>query len=269
MESPSLADVPAYYQHIAGNLFQSTVHAQGAWNPGEQHMAPVGGLLARELERFQPREGMRLTRLSYDILGIIPGGEFTVECTVLRPGRTIELLQAELIANNRVAVRLTAWRMSTQDTSPVAAVEDAAMPSFTEAPLWEGKTVWPGGFIDSLQIRALPGRRDGRGQVWIHAGYDLVHEEPTSAFSTIIGLVDTANGVASRVIPMTGGYIFPNVDLSIHVLRSPIGEWLGLDTQVSFAADGVGLTSSVLHDELGPFGRAEQLLTVRPMQESV
>jgi hypothetical protein len=32
---------------------------------------------------------------------------------------------------------------------------------------------------------------------------------------------------------------------------------------VSFGSDGIGLTSTVLHDLEGPFGRAEQILTIR------
>jgi hypothetical protein len=32
---------------------------------------------------------------------------------------------------------------------------------------------------------------------------------------------------------------------------------------VSFGRDGIGLTSTVLHDRQGPFGRAEQILTLR------
>jgi hypothetical protein len=34
---------------------------------------------------------------------------------------------------------------------------------------------------------------------------------------------------------------------------------------VTIGANGVGLTSTTLHDERGPVGRAEQILTVRPM----
>jgi hypothetical protein len=45
--------------------------------------------------------------------------------------------------------------------------------------------------------------------------------------------------------------------------RQPAGDWLGLDNSVSFGSDGIGLTSSVLHDLQGPFGRAEQILTLR------
>ena len=97
--APAASTAPdSYYRHLGGNRYESTIHAQGAWNPHEQHMAPVTGILVHALEQFEPRSDMRLARFNFDILGLIPGGECTIETTLLRPGRTIELLQAELVA---------------------------------------------------------------------------------------------------------------------------------------------------------------------------
>ncbi len=59
--------------------------------------------------------------------------------------------------------------------------------------------------------------------------------------------------------------MFPNVDLTVHLHRQPAGPWVGLDTSVVFGPDGCGLTTTVLHDRTGAVGRAEQLLTVRPL----
>ena len=51
--------------------------------------------------------------------------------------------------------------------------------------------------------------------------------------------------------------------MQIHLYRMPKGKWLGLETVQQYGDDGIGLTSSVLHDETGPFGRSEQILTLR------
>ena len=86
-ELPELAGGDFYYQDLGGGRFRSTIHAQGAWNAHEQHMAPASGLLADRLDRHQPRDDMRMARLSYEILGLIPGGEFEIVTATLRPGR--------------------------------------------------------------------------------------------------------------------------------------------------------------------------------------
>ena len=100
-ELPELAEGDFYYEVLGGGRFRSTIHAQGAWNEHEQHMAPASGIMADCLDRHEPRDDMRMARLSYEILGLIPGGEFEVVTTTLRPGRTIELVQAELVAGGR------------------------------------------------------------------------------------------------------------------------------------------------------------------------
>jgi hypothetical protein len=98
--------------------------------------------------------------------------------------------------------------------------------------------------------------------VWLATPVALVAGEPVGELARFVGLVDTANGIAVRESPEA--WMFPNVDLTIHLHRQPAGPWVGLDTTVVFGPDGCGLTTTVLHDRTGAVGRAEQLLTVRP-----
>jgi hypothetical protein len=256
--------IAPYYIALGNGRYESTMHAQGAWNPHEQHMAPVAGILAHSIERFRPRPELRMARISYDILGLIPGGEFEVVTTMLRPGRTIELVQAELVSDGRTAVRATAWRLQSSDTSAIAGIEDERMPGPDELVEPIIVTEWPGGYIQSVEIRPALGHSPGHGRAWLRTKHPLVVGETFTAVARLIGLVDTSNGIATRVKPGPGSYLFPNVDLQIHLYREPAGTWLGLQNSVSFGADGIGLTSTVLHDATGPFGRAEQILTIRP-----
>jgi hypothetical protein len=99
--------------------------------------------------------------------------------------------------------------------------------------------------------------------VWLATPVALVAGEPVSELAGFVGLVDTANGIGVRQSP--AAWMFPNVDLTVHLHRQPSGPWVGLDTTVVFGPDGHGLTTTVLHDLDGPVGRAEQLLTVRPL----
>lgn len=259
-----------YYQFVSREgdtaTYRSTLHAQGAWNVGEQHMAPATGILAHELMGFQPRAGVRLVRLSLDIIGFIPGGEFTVTTTMLRPGRTIELVEATMRAHGRTAIVARAWRLLTGETASIAAVEEEPLPPAQEWPAWEAGELWPGGYIASLEGHRDPASRPGHGRVWLSNEHPMVVGEASDDVVKLLGMVDTANGVALRLSPRE--WLFPNVDLQIHLFRQPRGAWLGLDTIQEFSADGVGLTSSILHDAEGPFGRAEQILTVRPLPQN-
>ena len=98
---------------------------------------------------------------------------------------------------------------------------------------------------------------------WIRTPIPLLPDEEVSPVARFACLVDTANGIAVREDPRK--WAFPNLDLTIHLHREPAGEWVGFDTEVIFSPDGRGLTSTTLHDLTGPVGRAEQVLTVRPL----
>ncbi|MGM8887848.1 acyl-CoA thioesterase domain-containing protein, partial [Psychrobacter sp. 1U2] len=148
--------------------YQPTKHAQGAWNEHEQHMAPATGLLTVELEKFVPQANMRVARISLDILGLIPLDEFTVTTRCIRPGKTIELIEAVMSSRGRNCIIARAWRLMTQDTSAVAGLEDQkALHQPDELPVWGDMKGWPGGFIESVRLVAAPERRPGKGMVWI------------------------------------------------------------------------------------------------------
>ncbi|MFJ2620133.1 thioesterase family protein [Glutamicibacter sp. NPDC087344] len=252
-----------YFESLGEGRYRSSWHTQGAWNAHEQHMAPASGILAYELERFMPRDDMRIARLSFEIHGLIHAGEFEISTRLVRPGRTIELIEAVMTAKGRTSIVAQAWRVITGDSSSVAGVEDDSVIGPQECEAVEISNLWPGGYIRSIEMRAAADRRPGKGIAWLRTAYDLVDTHDASPMARLMGLVDTANGVAPRVQPGAGQWMFPNLDLQIHMYRSPGGSWLGLETQQSYGSDGIGLTSTVLHDESGPFGRAEQILTVR------
>ncbi|NNV08221.1 thioesterase family protein, partial [Geobacillus sp. MMMUD3] len=105
------ATVPdSYYVRLGEDRFASTLHSQGAWQPGEQHLAPASGLVLAEVERRLPSDKI-VSRVSFDVLGVIHSGEFTVDVDVVRPGRTIELVEATMRHGERASIRARVWRL--------------------------------------------------------------------------------------------------------------------------------------------------------------
>jgi hypothetical protein len=252
-----------YYERVGEDRYRPTRQVQGAWNDHEQHLSPVAGLLAHVVERHDPRPDLQLARISYDVLGLIPLQESVVAVRTLRPGRTIELVEATLEVAGRTVVRATAWRLSRQDTSSVEGGYPRALPEVGSMSAWSGSAIWDGGYIASLRFLKAQDGVPGRGRIWLRSDVGLVEGEAVSSTASFLRLVDTANGIATLVSPRE--WMFPNVDLTVQLFRQPSGPWVGFDTMVTFGGDGLGLTSSWLHDERGPVGRAEQVLTVRPM----
>jgi hypothetical protein len=267
---PLETDMPtnpeSYFIRTGVNTFRPTGLTSGAWSPAEQHFSPMGGLIAHAVDVFVADRGaddMLLGRISFDILGVVRLEEFELHVDVIRPGRTIEILEVVVIAQGRPAVRARAWRLSRHDTAMVAGGATEALPSPEGLASWPLTSVWPGGYIASLDVRPVGSPQPGRTTAWISTPAPLVADEPVRDVARFVGLVDTANGIAVRQSPKK--WMFPNVDLTIHLFRQPEGAWAGLDTSVVFGEHGQGLTSTNLHDLQGPVGKAEQILTIRPL----
>lgn len=253
----------AFFERLSDTRYQPTAHTGGAWNIHEQHIAPAIGLLAHHLERDAAARGhgFLIARLSYDILGTIPIEAMDAEVQVLRTGRTIELVEATLRHDDRPALRVRAWLMRPNDTAAIAGTPLPRIAAAESMPAWDPGTVWPGGFIQSVEIR----RHDqgpGRATYWARAKEALLEGEAVSPLARAATLFDLSNGMAVRADPKD--VAFPNLDLTAHLFGMPEGEWLGFDTSVSFGRQGLGLTSTVLHDARGPIGTLGQALTVRP-----
>jgi hypothetical protein len=258
---------PAYFERLAPGRFRATDSTGGAWSVTEQHVSPLNGLLVHAVDRFvadrATGDGLVIGRIAFDILGVVPIGEVEVHVEVVRAGRTIELLEAVAVSAGRPVLRARAWRLARHDTAVVAGGQADALPPPAGRPSVDLSAVWPGGYIASLDVRPLSAPEPGRATVWLSSPAALVADEQVSELARFVGLVDTANGIAVRESPKA--WMFPNVDLTVHLHRQPTGRWVGLDTTVVFGPDGLGLTTTVLHDLAGPVGRAEQLLTVRPL----
>lgn len=256
-------DADCFYRSLGGGRYRPTLHTQGVWFPHEQHMGPVSALLAHALERFDAREDLLTSRLTFEILGVIPATETTVACRTVRGGRTIHLVEAVLTAGGREAVRATAWRLQPGDSSQVAGGAPEPMVGPDRAVANEGIGAWRGGYLHAVHWRYLPdpGREPGRGRAWVRTDVPLVDTEPSSPVADYLRVLDPVNGLAGRAAP--GEWVWPNVDLTVHLYRTPQRGWVGLDYHSVWGSAGIGLTSAQLFDERGGVGRAEQIVTIR------
>lgn len=250
----------AFYVRLGEDRFISTLHSQGAWRPGEQHLAPASGLVLAEVERRLPSDKL-VSRVSFDVLGVIYSGELAIDVEVVRPGGSVELIEASMRHGNRTSIRARIWRLASMDTTQVQGIEWTPLPPPDVMPTQTFSSVWGGGFIGSLEARQDPDARPGRGRSWIRTRYPLVAGETDPPVAGYLKLVDTANGLVVRERPSS--VFFANVDLTVHFFRQPEAGWVGFDTCVNFGPTGFGETLSVLSDIRGPVGTAAQSLILR------
>src|SRR5699024_2268765 len=236
-------------------VFHATGHTVSAWGPDLQHGSPPAALLTRAMERHDGAERARIARVSVDVFGPVPLREVRTRARVARPGRRIQLLDAEMEAGGRVVARAAAWRMRVDDTAdveqtavpPLALPEDASDSTFFDD--------WTSAYIDSLEIRGT-----GDGAVWARPTLPLVGGEDMTPVERTMSVADIANGVGA--VLDSEGWRFLNTDLVTHLHRRPVGEWIGVTAAASIGPDGIGMTAGRLYDTTGSIGETQQALLI-------
>jgi hypothetical protein len=248
-----------------GDTFVPSELTRGPWDPGAQHAGPPAALIGRAVERCGDSDGMQVGRITFEILRPVPLEPLVVGARVARPGRSVELLEAELSREGEVLVRASAWRLRTQPVEleprppadpPPPGPETAAERDFFDT----GMDV---GYHTAMEYRFVEGEflRPGPATVWMRMRRPLVEGEAPTPLQRVLVAADSGNGVSAALDWKR--FLFINTDLSVHLHRMPAGDWVCLDARTFPESDGVGLADTALYDEAGRIGRAAQTLLVR------
>ncbi len=252
--------------HRDGDAFVPTGHARGPWDPAALHGGAPAALITRAVERLEPGAEMLVTRMTLEFLAPVAMVPLTVTAEVVRPGKRLQLVEAEVLAGDRVALRARAVRLRRAALAHgVTAVEPPAGegPSAAKAsPFPSASTEMEGFHRTGMDIRFADGASYGVGpaRAWFRLAHPLVDEETPTPLQRLMAAADFGNGI-SRVLDFDT-HLFVNVDLQVSINREPEGEWILLDSQTAIGPQGVGLSTSRLFDQRGPVGIAAQSLFV-------
>ena len=164
--------IDCHYRRLGADgefqVFDSTDGTRSNWDPEIQHGSPPLALMTKLIEELAADSGLRIGRMTLDILGAIPVRRVRVRAWVERPGTRISLMAAEMSAARpdgaeRAVARVTAWLLATSDTA------DAATDRYP--PLVEGEAVpvphsWVGakGYLETVSWRRQP--EPARPETW-------------------------------------------------------------------------------------------------------
>ncbi len=254
-------DEAFYLPTSQSGAFTSTESTGGPWDKTLQHGGPPSALLARAVETTHAAWPGTVVRMAVEILGPIPVGPVSVSSQVVRPGRSVELIEAELVAGGRPAARARAWRIRTSeldlpdsvppgDPAPTLPAACDPVPSFA-AP-----------FLMTMEMRGVAGSwlQPGPASCWFRQRIPLVAGEEPTGLQRMMAVADCGNGL-SNVLPI-GEWVFINPDLTAHLERYPQGEWICLEAATAIDPGGFGLARSTLYDEIGAVARGAQSLFV-------
>jgi len=249
-------------------LFTPSAHARGPWDPRALHGGAPAALITAAFERLQPGAELQIARLGFEYLRPVPLAPLALSTRIVRPGRRVQELAAELSAGDEVVCRASALRVreiaagvplaDEGEERPMAAPESGRPVEFSLNGSDE-----PSFAASSMEMRWLEDPwAPGPARVWMRLRRPLLAGAETSPLARLAASADFGNGVGAA-LPFDR-FLFINADLSIHLQRQPRGEWIGLHARTLLHPGGTGLAESVLHDRGGPVGRAFQTLVVEP-----
>ncbi len=256
----------AFYLPLEPDVFASTAATSSPWDERLQHGGPPAALLARAIERVRPDESMPIARITVDMLGGIPQGRIRTEARIVRPGKRVELIEASLWAEDRLAVTATAWRIrSDAGATAQFGVPDPPPPvgDRSATAFFAGVTSdW--GYGRAIDWRFVDGGFDSHGpaRVWTRVRIPLVAGEETSATQRLLVVADSANGLSGE-LPITEWYFIPPT-MTATIQRAPRHEWMFLDAHSTIGPHGIGLTQATIADEDGLCAAVAQPLMVAP-----
>jgi hypothetical protein len=267
-----------------GEGFVPTEQARGPWDPRALHGGAPAALITSAFERMEPGAELRIGRLGFEFLRPIPMAALTLSTSVVRPGRRVQELSAELHAGDELVVRASALRVqpvpAEAEDAAATAREDTQEESGPRKPAGNSPAAMPPPAEGEHKRFALNDSSDasfagtamemrwlddpwrlGPGRVWQRLRHPLLPGQELTALTRLAATADFCNGV-SATLPFDR-FLFINADLTVHLQRLPRGDWIGLDARTHLHEGGSALAEGVLHDERGALGHAFQTLVVQ------
>lgn len=255
----------AFYERD-GDLFAATELTRGPWDAGAQHAGPPAALLGYAIEGLPEAEGFQIGRITFEILRSVPIAPVRVQARVARPGRRVQMFEAELSdAAGEVLMLARAWGIRTNKLQLPAEALIARQPP---APPEQGTdaeffpTEQEHGYHSAMEVRFVAGGflEPGPATAWLRMRQPLVAGEELTPLQRTLVAADVGNGISAALDFRR--FLFINVDLTVHLERMPRGEWVGVDAATLPRPNGIGTAESTLFDEEGRIGRALQTLLI-------
>jgi hypothetical protein len=261
----------AAYAALDARSYRSSELTRGPWHPEHQHAGPPIALVCRALEQAAREHGLtHIARLTANIVRPVPIGDLVVEVMTDYVGRNAGHFSAHLMAGSKDVGRFTALAQREMRVELPAALPGHPLPGPPRLPEECPVDDFPFrsarlGYADLVETRTAKGEMwNGPCSIWFRLRHPLLKDELPSGYQRVAVAADSGNGI-SAVLDFKR-YSFVNSDLTINLLRRPVGEWICLEARTWLGPNGGGLAESSLFDVEGLIGRATQSLAVRSLQ---
>lgn len=242
----------------------------------------ITGLLARGIEQHIEGEGRRLetllpARTTFDLHSAVPIAPLQTRTKAVKSGRSLTVIDAELIAGDEVVARARAsvLRATPEDHPDVSPhfsgfsgldIELKSPDAETSSRYLEG-VIYSSESSGWFEFEDVP-RDEERKYAWA-LGESMVEGEAMTSYQRVASLADLTNFVAN------GGKVtrekFINVDMTLSLARLPDSGGVGVVSLARAEHAGISVGNGLLYDSGGVIGAAVtsgMIYAYRPSQTS-
>ncbi len=258
----------AAYTVLSPRTVRASVLTRGPWDPQHQHAGPPIAMVCRAIEAAAQEHGLtHIGRLTANLLRPLPIADLEIEVVTDYAGRNAAHYSARLSGQGKELARFTALAQREIALALPVELDGHPLPQAPRPPGDSAVQRMPfgrrmTGYADLVENRVASGEFfRKRCAAWFRLQHPLVEGETPSGYQRVAVAADSGNGISA--VLSFDAYSFVNADLTINLLRRPVGEWVCVDARTLLAPNGCGLAESQLFDEQGLVGRATQSLAVR------
>jgi hypothetical protein len=250
---------------IDGDAVLAGKQSAGPWNPTTQHGGALAALAVWRAERIPATSPMRVAQVAVNLIRPAPLGLLDVRGQILRSGRKIQLCEVMLSTENVVVMRAVVLK-----TTIGSAGLQHAPGQVLDFPLPNGIAIVPprrqSPFNSALEMRVVRGDVDtcGPAAVWLRYARPIVEGWRNSPAMRAAIAADFCLGISA--VLSQDEWTYMNGDMTLNIVRDPVGEWILLDAETWLGPTDGGLSFGRLGDADGYFGRASQTLVVERRQ---
>lgn len=253
------------FEPVEGDAWLPTAWARGPWSPEALHGGPTAALLARAAESAGGDDvAWQPARLTVELLRPVPVAPLRATATVTRPGRKVQLVDAEVAtADGTVVAAARLLRVRDAEVpAPVTTAGLEAPPPPDSVPAGPTEHQYEAFHSHGVEHRYVGSSfaEPGPATDWIRLTVPVVPGEAPTPLQRTAAAADFGNGISG--VADFAELLYINPDLTIHLHRAPAGEWVCLEAVTWMEARGLALAESRLWDEHGPIGRSLQSLLV-------
>lgn len=238
-----------YFTATGDGVFTPTESAAGYWGEGLLSGPAVAGLAAFGLEERFGSEDFQPARFTVDLLKPARQAPTYLQTRLIRDGRRLRHAECDVIQGDWIVARATLMQYLRSEEP--GGGQWSAPAQFTAPAQATGDLVYVGSDQAGWSPMGEQHQNDSRKRAY-YRGLDVVDGRTASPFVRSVIVAEAATNLVVNLGTAGIGYI--NGDISVALSRLPVSEFLGVQADTHFSADGVSVGTATLFDDAGPFG---------------